>query len=479
MGVRRAGLSPMAWLLIFFTATQFGLPAVAQTGLAQADRQEELLRTPKRILETDETIREAEQQRDVLPTRKVTYADVLANPDDIELNLDYAQNQIANGDVLGASATFERILLINPNHARARLLYAIVLFRLDNLQEAERELEAVSKLKMPESLRIEIDRYLDQIRLRRKTTRYALTVSAGSQYDWNRNAAPSSNRLLVSDFVATIDGSDIRTHDIAYTGLVRLEFDHDLEYQANHRVKGAISHYGAEQRTRDELDLHVTNAEIGLVHDATPYTLLPLLYVQSIDLANNRYARNFGVRLRGEHQYDPATRFFGYGEFLRQEYFAIPTSTTAPDRSGQKYTIGMGVNYSLSPTMRISAEANHIVKQARRNFESYDGYILSLSHNWLLGKGMFLVTSLSGELDRYGTGDPSVSSLTRHDRIGRVGMTFGIPLDTLISTDTPIEVLRDFYLTVSVSASRNLSNITNYTYNNRTASVQLTKRWEF
>lgn len=176
-----------------------------------------------------------------MPAREVTYADILANPDNIALNLTYAKIQIANGNALGASATFERILLIRPDHAHARLLYAIVLFRLDSLQEAERELKRVSKLTMPASLRRQIGRYLAQIKLRRKTTRYALTVSAGGQYDWNKNSAPSSNQLLVSDFFGTVDDDDIRTQDHAYNGSFRLEFDHDLGFQARHRLKGAIS----------------------------------------------------------------------------------------------------------------------------------------------------------------------------------------------------------------------------------------------
>jgi tetratricopeptide (TPR) repeat protein len=458
---------------------QLALPAHAQNYLAQADTDKELRRTPERILEIEKTKREAEQQRNVLPARTVTYADVLANPDDIELNLAYARNQIATGNVLGAAATFERILLIRPDHARARLLYAIMLFRLDNLQEAERELNRVREFEMPPSLRAEIDRYLDRIRLRRKTVRYAMTVSVGGQYDWNRNAAPASNRLLVAGLTGTVADGDIRTQDHAYNALIRLEADYDLGYQARHRLKGAVSHYRADQRFRKELDLQVSSAEIALVGDATPFTLIPTLYAQRITLANDLYGFTQGVRLRGEYQYDADTGYFGFGQVERQTFFAIETSTAAPERSGRKFTFGLGVNYTLNPTMKISVEANDTIKHAQRNFNAYRGQSLKLSHNWLLGKGMFLITTVTGELDRYQTGDPTVSGLTRRDRSGTIGMTFGVPLDTLINADVPNPVLRDLYVTVSVSARRQLSNITNFTYNNRTASILFSKRWEF
>ena len=76
----------------------------------------------------------------------VTFEQVLADPDNIDLNFRYAETQIRKGDVRGASATLERILLIEPDLPRVRLLYAIVQFRLENLAEAERELVRATKM---------------------------------------------------------------------------------------------------------------------------------------------------------------------------------------------------------------------------------------------------------------------------------------------------------------------------------------------
>lgn len=225
--------------------------------------------------------------------------------------------------------------------------------------------------------------------------------------------------------------------------------------------------------------MRISGVEIGLSYDAAPLVLTPVVYAQQLTLENHRYADNFGAKLRGDYQYNAGTQFFGLGQFEKQKNFAIPTSTTAPEKSGRKYTLGLGVNYSLNPAMKISAEMNHIIKHSQRNFNDYRAQKLMLSHNWMLGKGMFLYTSFSGEITRYRIGDPSVSGLARHDRLGSIGLTFGIPLDAVISADIPISGLRDLFITISVSASRQLSNLTNYTYNNRTASIQFSKRWEF
>ncbi len=124
----------------------------------------------------------------------VTYEQILADPDNIDLNLRYAKQQIARNDIVGAATTLERILLINPELLQVRLLYAVVLFRLDNYEEAERELLALRDRQMPPSLRRELDSYVQEIRRRRRHTRFALTSTIGWQWDRNRNAASSSAR---------------------------------------------------------------------------------------------------------------------------------------------------------------------------------------------------------------------------------------------------------------------------------------------
>ena len=82
------------------------------------------------------------------PTDAVTYEQVLADPDNVELNFRYARAQVARGDLRGASATLERILMTDPSLAQARLFHAIVLLRLDSLQDASRELTLIRGLEI-------------------------------------------------------------------------------------------------------------------------------------------------------------------------------------------------------------------------------------------------------------------------------------------------------------------------------------------
>ena len=472
----RAACGPLGIALL---CCGVALPAAAQTTPPSSDILETIRQAPRRAGEVQDVGREAEAQRLLRPDRDVTYEDVLRNPDDIDINFAYAQIQIARGDVRSAAATLERILLINQDLPRIRLLYAIVLYRLDNLDEAERELRAVRLLEMPPSLRAELDRYLEQIELRRKRTRYTMTASLGFQYDWNRNSAAASGVNLATDLPANLDGHSRRRQDQAVNAVTRLDVSHDLGYQARHRVNGSLSYYRGEQVHLSELDLQAASGEIGGVYDFSPFAIVPTVYARRIMLANQFYSYNQGMNLRGEHQITGDLQGFVFTEAERQIYKSIGETTTAPEKTGPQFTFGGGFNYALNPEMKVGMELSSIRKFAARNFNSYDGEAVTLSHTWLLGGGMFLLSSVVGEIDRYWESDPTVSDMTRRDRVGKLRLTLGVPVTALIDEEGTIPFLRDLTLTIGGEALRQSSNLTNYTYNNRRASIGVTKRWEF
>lgn len=174
--------------------------------------------------------------------RRVTYQDVLKDPDNIDLSFEYAKTQIRDGDLLGASTTLERILLVQPNLPRVRVLYALVLFRLDNMEEAERELKSVLKFRMPDSLRAQLRRTLKKVQRRKQRTRFSFLGNFAYQYDSNRNAAPGSGFLDSTSGPQPLTGDNGKQSDSSFQALSRLSVEHDLGFQARHRLLGSATY---------------------------------------------------------------------------------------------------------------------------------------------------------------------------------------------------------------------------------------------
>ncbi len=357
----------------------------------------------------------------------VTFEQVLEDPDNIELNVRYALTQIRDGNVRGAGATLERILLIRPDLAVVRVLFAIVLFRLDNLDEAERELVSLQELDLAPELRRQIDQYLDQIASRRKRTIFTFAMNFATQYDWNRNASPKSELRLAADLPTRTTGSSARQDDMALNGLAQISFEHDLGLQKQHKMLGGLVFYQGEQIQQDDLDLRAITADFGYELDFAPSTITPRLLYERIDLSREKYLTAAGATVDWVYALSNTWSVFAGGTMKYQSYNNITSSLTATERSGREYEIEVGTSQILTPRQRLRVTYTQTRNIASRSYNSYDGMEIGLSHTLLFGGGDFLLTSLTVNNDRYDDRDPSISAQTRHDWGGRVRMTYGIP----------------------------------------------------
>lgn len=407
----------------------------------------------------------------------VTFEQVLEDPDNIELNVRYALTQIREGNVRGAGATLERVLLIRPDLAVVRVLFAIVLFRLDNLDEAERELVALQELDLQPELRRQIDQYLDQIASRRKRTIFTFAMNFATQYDWNRNASPKSEIRLAADLPTRTTGSSSRQDDMAMNALAQLSFEHDLGLQKQHKMLGGLVFYQGEQVQQDDLDLRAITADWGYELDFAPATVTPRLLYERVDLSREKYLTSVGATIDWVYALSNTWSVFGAGTAKYQSYNNITSSLTAKERSGREYEVEIGTSQILTPRQRLRVTYTQTRNIAARSYNSYDGKEIGVNHTLLFGGGDFLLTSLTVNRDLYDDRDPSISAQTRHDWGGRARMTYGIPWSGIFTNAG--EFWKPFTFTFGGEAYRQVSSLTNYTYNNYRLSIGLNRRWTF
>ncbi len=194
--------------------------------------------------------------------REVTFKEVLADPDNVELNILYARTQIKHGRMDKAQATLERILLVEPDLVMVKMLYGLVLFRLDNMGEAEVIFNDLLAADITANDRAVVQAYLDQIAKGKKRLSVKLTVSAGIHYDDNRTASPRSGSLSLFNNVLDL-GIDEKAD---WGALVNLggEARYDLGYQRPHYAYGKAALVLDEQRDENNYDLIMGRADLGV-----------------------------------------------------------------------------------------------------------------------------------------------------------------------------------------------------------------------
>jgi tetratricopeptide (TPR) repeat protein len=441
---------------------------------------------PERQVEIDNAIKKAAQEADArkpLETREeVTYEQILADPDNFDLNFRYAKSQMAHGDLVGASATLERLLLINPDLTPIRLQYAIVLFRLDNLEEAERELQILREGKLPPPQRQQVEQYLRDIRRRRQRTHWIASTSAGWGFDTNRNASPSSKKRLSSDALVDLTGTSKKRRDTNVLLVESLDVTHDLGGRSNHQLIGSFDYFLGEQTVADDLDLEAFSARGGAKIHTPLVDLTPEGFANYVYLSRESFLRSQGVALRMDRPLGKRLNGFATSTWTREDFLGITENTTAPDRSGHRVSLTGGGRYALTPTMQVQLELgyeNKDIKEAHSQYNAYEGASVTGSHTWLLGKGQFLLSSLMFGVNGYEAPNTTIAARKRRDEQFRVRLTYGLPVSLAIGEWLPRLFWEDLTVAINVEQFRSLSNITNYTYSNTKSSVIFTKRFEF
>ena len=431
----------------------------------------------------DQSSRAAEKSKEKAAIDKyktgVTYEDILKDPDNIGLNARYAQDQIARGELLSAAATLERILLVNPNLVDVRLLYAVVLYRLDSLNEAQKELNALRTVTLPPAIRDQVSEYEKKIKSRKRRTHLGLRQSVGWGYDTNRNAAPSSKFQLVNDVAQDLTGSNNRRADTHFLNVSSLDVTHDLGFQAGHSVFGNFTYFLQEQTNVHSLDLGSFQYEFGGTYKSKWFDFTPSFVASNIFLSAESFLRTQGGNFLFERDVTKKLKAFYDFRIERQDYLNISENTNSYDNKGPEFSNFWGASYVIIPTMKWTSSVGYADKKAKQNYNAYERLSLNNTHTWVLPKGQFLINALNVNFDNYESPEVSVAGKVRHDKSMRYRVTYGTPLSTIFFGRILPKPLKDIVFTASYEFYRSLSNITNYSYTNNKCQMILTKRMEF
>jgi len=431
----------------------------------------------------------------------VTFAQILAAPDDIDLNFCYAKQQIGAGDLPGATATIERVLLLRPARADIRLLYAVVLYRLDNLDEAESEFRAVAALPLGGEDRAVIDSYLTRIDKQRQNTTQSVTVSLGGHYDTNRNAAPRGETSLAAGVVTQPANEAARVNDdTGLLGTLRYDVAHKVGATRDHRLLGSMTLYQDDQTERDELDLQslmIDGAFEYALDNSTKIT--PRISLSALTLSRQKFYSGYGAHLRIDRQFRlparaaPLNVFASIGR-TREVFRNISENATLVGRDGAKTDAEIGVSRWIAPDHQLSLTLHQSYKTAQELNQSYRFWQGRLQHTWLLGGGRFINSGLSWGARQYRAPDTQVvaaaSPQRRRENPVRVRVTYGTPVGVVLDqlgmeasqdggAKAVIDFMADVTWTVTGEYLAQQSNIRNYEYKNTRVQTLLTKRFEF
>ncbi len=395
---------------------------------------------------------------------QITFEQVFENPDNPQLNLEYAKQEAAAGNLLQAASTLERLLYAEPNWDSARIFYADVLLQLDDRQAASREMILLENRPLTASQRADLVR-INQVVTgapKAKNPRgISGRASVGVRIDDNGANAltdvvnPSSDQ----DDVSLIARASLGGRTPIVGGL-------DLLGDA-----GAYFRLPSEDASRSYSNLHI-NLGIG---GGEQVEWDVRMGARSVGLDGDDFLTEIGPRAGLGFSLNDTTTVRLGGAAVYQDYEFLPNLPNEQFRTGQKYSVMGSVSHKASDKTRIGASLGFDDKRAKADILAYDA--------WRVGANVFHTVSA----DHYLRGNVSYRSVSydglngfvtpavaREDEHIYARAAYGVRLSAIADMFSAMDSV---FLEGAVDVIDRGSNIAVFDYDNVGASLSL--NWDF
>ncbi len=387
---------------------------------------------------------------------RITFEQIYANPDDQQLNLNYARQQADKGDFISAAAALERMLFAQPNWDSARLFYALVLYKLDDKQAAFSELDVLNDRPLTPAQRAQANAYrkeFSQAAGQSEDSNFSGRFAVGLRYDNNAGNALTDSHLVVANDA-----------DIAVL----------LQGQVNYAVplnddgmNLSASVYGNSLRheTFPKADFDSFGGSLGLaadVGDSWGWAIDG--QAAQVHISGSKYLTQLGGQLKLSTALGSNVTGWVSGGWYDQDYSDLPITNLEATRSGDKIIGSAGFNYLISEDANFGASFGYEDKDAINPLFAYDGFRIEAHGFRGFTNGVYMRGDLTYRNLNYDGPAPqredthTIGHVSTGASLNTLGQWMGMPPNTSLKK-TYLEIGASFTNRNSSIATSNFENI--------------------
>jgi hypothetical protein len=407
------------------------------------------------------------------------FQEVLKDPGNLEKNLTYADALVKSGDLEGAVAVLERLVLLFPERAELHLTLGKLYQRLNSDAAAAQAFDqAIAAPVTTPQIKAEAEALRTRALKRTATSQLSGSLFAGMQYQTNATAGPDRHHVWFDG--GLVDRPHHGGPDDDISGVLGFNLAHkwDFGMQDGMALESRISGFGQLYDENARLDTGRVAGQVGLGFAPFPQTtsalrLTPRINFEAATTDGEWLEGGGGPGLGVTYAFsDTLGLEFGYDAIYRH-YGHIGAIGSTEDYSGFEQNGIFTVTWLAAPGTTLVASLGGRGADTKKDFLDYAGVqsslglyqaygspIAALPQDWLFG------LAAGYEHRWYDSGDPTVRpGHARRDGIWQFDASNTIPLSDSWSLTQQVEYLRDD------------SNLRNYSYDNFT--VALSARWRF
>ena len=402
--------------------------------------------------------------------KNITYMQILQKPNDLDLNLKYAQQQGKMGNFKQTISTLERLTMLYPDNVEIKLYLLSVLVQVDSPEKANTIIEEM-KLRRdldPDDLEtlVEIEEELKD----REPSLWTITadLSFGALYTDNVNSVSKTRLQSESDSVV---GFNSAKYDRTLSGGLGLSATRPLGEESSLLLN--VSHSSSEQHAETDDDFQSYGFTLGLDTTLGNQSLSPYLMLSKTDYQTDAdsFSKMYGIG--GFFSVGERNSFsYGYsyasskGNHNSEDDTAMQTNSVA---HGFTFGHDLIITEIISSSLSLGYSDTDARVDAGNDYETYDvGFGLNFAFPWA-----YIAVSNSYGFNDYKKEDSSVDSTKlRSDYTN----TFDIMLTKAIGDIFPaIDPNRSLFINMSYEKIMSEGNILNYDYITDSFSLSFSK----
>ncbi len=428
------------------------VPKVEETIKVAADTENKL----KEILEK---ISEEEGTGTSINNKNITYMQILQKPNDLDLNLKYAQQQGKMGNYKQTISTLERLSMIYPDNTEIKLYLLSVLVQADSPEKAKTIIE---EMKLRKDLNPEDLETLNEIEEEIKDKEPGLwklyaDYSLGAVHSDNVNSVPS-RRLKFSS--GSLGASNAARFDRTLSGSVGFTATRPVGEESSFMIN--LAHTLSEQYQETDDDYQSYGLTLAMDTALGGQSLSPYFMLSKSDYQTDADSFSLMYGVGGFFSVGERNSFsYGYSySDSKANHNSEDTTANEGNAIGHGYTLGHDfiVNELISTSLGLGYSDSDAKVDAGNDFETYEFSLrLNLAFPWAyisIGQGI--------SFNDYKKEDSSVTSTKlRSDHTS----TTDIMLTKAIGHIFPaLDPNRSFFINLSYEKLISNANIINYDF---------------
>ena len=403
--------------------------------------------------------------------KSITYMQILQKPNDLDLNLKYAQQQGKIGNYKQTISTLERLIMLYPDNIEIKLYLLSILVQTDSPEKA---ITIIEEIKLRKDVSAEDLGTVQEIeselagRSEPKLWNLSADISLGAIHTDNANSVSKSRKQMDSD---SVTGFNTAKHDRTLSGTLGISATRSIGEASSFMIN--ISHTDSEQYQETSDDFESYGLTFAFDTTYKNQSLSPYLILSKSDYQDDADSFSFMYGIGGYFSLGERNSFsYGYsysdskGNHNSSDLTANETNAIA-----HGYTLGHDyiVNELISTSLGLGYSDSDAKVDAGNDYETYD---LSLRVNFAF-PWAYVSIGEALSFNDYKKADASISSARiRSD----VTNTFDIMFTQALGYFFPsIDPNRGLFITLSYEKVISEANILNYDYITDSFSIGISK----